>query len=133
MYVNAFIGKTTAPTPEELAEVLGRGQKLWDTLIANLAQEHQIEPEGWYSYSPKAGWSLPLRHKKRRIVYLGAMKGGFLASFVLGEKAVTAVRAASLPVDIGKRYAEGTAVRVEARTAADVALVEKLASIKMAN
>ena len=134
MYTNAFIGKSTAPTAEELAQVLGRGQKLWDTLIADLAKDHQIEPEGWNSYSPKAGWSLPLRYKKRRIVYLGAMKEGFLlVSFILGDKALAAAKAAGLAIPIGQRYPEGTAVRLEVRKAADVKLAKRIAAIKLAN
>jgi hypothetical protein len=133
MYTNAFIGKTTAPAPEELAQILGRAQKLWDTLIADLARDHHIEPEDWNSYSPKAGWSLPLRFKKRRIVYLGAMKGGFLASFVLGDKAIAAAKADGIEIPEGKRYAEGTPARFEVHKAADLALVKKVAAIKLAN
>ena len=132
MYTNAFIGKTSAPTPEELAAVLGRGQKLWDNFIADLAKE-KIEPEGWKSYSAKAGWFLQLCLKKRRIVYLCAMKGGFLASFILGDKALAAGKAAGVPIPEGQRYPEGTGIRLEVHKAADLVLVKQIAAVKRAN
>jgi hypothetical protein len=76
---------------------------------------------------------MPLRKGKRRIVYLSPREGFFLASFALGDRAVAALQAAKLPVELGKRYAEGTAVRLEVHTAADVTLVEQVAAIKIAN
>jgi hypothetical protein len=111
-----------------MLDQLGPSQKLWDTLIAGLAQDHGIEPEGW-----RGTTAFPLRLKKRRIVYLLPRKGFFLAAFALGDKAVSAVKAAKLPIELGKRYAEGTAVRLEVRKSADLALVRKLAAIKLAN
>ena len=61
------------------------------------------------------------------------------AGFALGEKAVKAAHQSKLPkavldlIDSAPKYAEGRAVRLEVRTKKDVALVEKLAAIKMAN
>jgi hypothetical protein len=94
-------------------------------LIADLAREHGIQPEGWVRTA------FPLRLGKRRIVYLAPREGWFLASFALGDRAVAALKAAGLPVELGKRYAEGTAVRLEVRKAADVTLVKKVAVIKL--
>jgi hypothetical protein len=111
-----------------MLDQLGPSQKLWDTLIADLTQDYGIEPEGW-----RGTTALPLRLKKRRIVYLSPREGFFLASFALGDRAVAAVKAAKLPIEFGKRYAEGTAVRLEVRKVADLALVKKLAAIKLAN
>jgi hypothetical protein len=108
-------------------EGLGRTQKLWDTLISDLAQDHALEPEGWVRTA------LPLRKGKRRIVYLSPREGFFIASFALGDRAVAALKSAKLPVELGKRYVEGTAVRLEVRTAAEVKLVKQLAVIKIEN
>jgi Protein of unknown function (DUF3788) len=100
---------------------------LWETLIADLARDHGLEPEGWVRSS------YVLRKGKRRIVYLLPKEDYFLASFALGDRAVAALKAAKLPVELGKRYAEGTAIRLEVRTAADLKLVKQVAEFKLAN
>ena len=62
-----------------------------------------------------------------------------MAAFILGDKAVTAARKSKLPPDVlkiideAKRYAEGTAVRIEVHAAKDVNLVKTLAKIKAEN
>lgn len=60
-------------------------------------------------------------------------------SLVLGDKAVEAARTSGLPkglvkeISEGKRYAEGTAVRLMVRKPGDLASVCKLVEIKLAN
>ena len=136
---NAFIGKTDPPAAKELKLALGPTQPLWDELLADLARDHGIDPEGWNSYSPKAGWSMPLRLGKRRILYLSPCRSCFRASFALGDKAVATARKSGLPraviqlIDTAKRYAEGTAVRIDVRNASALATVKKLAAIKLEN
>jgi Protein of unknown function (DUF3788) len=100
---------------------------LWEALIADLARDHGLEPEGWVRTA------LPLRKGKRRIVYLSPREGFFLASFALGDRAIAAMKVANISVELGKRYAEGTALRIEVHTAADVELVKQVAAIKIAN
>src|ERR1039458_9189850 len=119
---NAFIGKPDMPTDDDLAAELGRSAKaLWDRLLAGLAEQHNIVTREWKSYSPKPGW------------------GCFRASFALGGKAVEAARGSGLPqrviqiIDSAKRYAEGTGVRIDVNGPADIAVVLKLAAIKLAN
>jgi hypothetical protein len=74
--------------------------------------------------------------KGRVIVYLSPQHGGFLASFALGEKAIAPAKSCKLPPKIlkiiseAKRYAEGTAVRIQVTNKPDVAAVAKLAAIK---
>ncbi|HTP32931.1 MAG TPA: DUF3788 family protein [Candidatus Acidoferrales bacterium] len=133
-----FIGRKVPPTEADLAVVLGSVKPLWDELLTLLAREQGIEPEPWKSYSPKAGWSLPLRLAKRRIVYLAPGHGFFLASFALGDKAVAAWRGRSPAVAReflrdAKRYPEGTAIRIQVRTPEDLMVVRDLAAIKLAN
>jgi len=137
---NAFIGKRETPTDDDLAAELGRSAKgLWDRLLAGLAEQHNIVTREWHSYSPKAGWSLRLKRDKRTILYLSPCRGCFRASFALGGKAVEAARASGLPpsviriIDSAKRYAEGTGVRIDVNGPEDIAVVEKLAAIKLAN
>lgn len=132
MLQNAFIGKGQCPTDKELDEALGPARRLWDELVRDT-------PTEWNSYSVKAGWSLRLKQGQRNIVYLSPGRGCFLASFALGDKAVQAARQSGLPprvlriIDEARRYAEGTAVRVGVRNAADLPIVRKLMAAKTAN
>ncbi len=137
--MNAFIGKLEMPADDDLLDVLGRSaQKLWDGLLIGLAERGVTQRE-WHSYSPKAGWALRLKRGARAIVYLSPRPGFFLASFALGDKAVAAARSSELParviriIDDAKRYVEGTAVRIEVKSPADVPVVLKLAEIKLAH
>jgi hypothetical protein len=135
---NAFIGKTTKPTEAEIAAALGATAALWKQLVGWMAEQGVAESE-WNSYSPKAGWALRLKVKKRNIVYLGPCDGCFRAAFVLGDRAVAAAWKSDLAkgtlklLDEAPRYAEGTGVRLMVKTAKDLAAIRKLALIKMAN
>ena len=137
MVSNAFVGKAAAPTDGELETALGGARPVWDRLLAELAQEHGFTAREWNSYSRKAGWSLRLKRGDRNILYLSPGRDCFTVSFALGDKAVEAARQSKLPqrvlevIDGAKRYAEGTAVRLDIATARDIASVKKLASVKL--
>ncbi|HEV2399023.1 MAG TPA: DUF3788 domain-containing protein [Candidatus Sulfotelmatobacter sp.] len=136
---NAFAGWKTGPTHAEVASVLGSSLTLWNRLVTELKREVKIDAVEWHSGSAKYGWSLRLQIKKRNIVYLSPRDGGFVAAFALGDKAVAAARKSALPAAViknineSKRYAEGTAVRIDVRTAEDVEVVKKIAKIKIEN
>jgi hypothetical protein len=136
---NAFIGKLTPPSDKELAAKLGTAKPLWDRLLSDLASEHRLVVREWSSRSAKAGWSLRMMRRERNIVYLSPSHACFLASFALGAKAIEAARASELPKSVlktiaeARKYAEGTAVRIQVRTAEDVAAVIMLAGIKLDN
>lgn len=135
---NAFIGRTTKPTAEEVSAALGATAALWKQLVDWLAEQGVAEQE-WNSSSPKYGWSLRLKLKKRTIVYLGPCDGCFRVAFVLGDRAVAAARESDLSkgvlklLDEAPRYAEGTGVRLIVKGAKDLAAIRKLALIKLAN
>jgi hypothetical protein len=135
MSPNAFIGRTKPPTDDELSIELGAARALWDELLTELA----LPIQEWNSYSPKAGWSLKVKLKKRTIVYLAPCHGKFRVAFVLGDKAVAAARQLKLPkavlkiIDEAPRYPEGTGVRLEIAARKDLAAVKKLAEVKLAN
>jgi hypothetical protein len=65
--------------------------------------------------------------------------GYFVASFALGERACLATQRSGLPAPVleiiqhAPKYPEGRGVRLEVRGKKDLANVEKLALIKMAN
>ncbi|HYG98193.1 MAG TPA: DUF3788 domain-containing protein [Terriglobales bacterium] len=139
MPVNAFIGRSEQPDEAELSTELGQAKATWDKLVNLLANEHEVTTREWKSYSPKAGWSLALKYKKRTIVYLIPCRGCFQVAFVLGDKAMRVARESKLPQRISKaldeapRYVEGTGVRIEITGAKDIPTIEKLAAIKLAN
>jgi len=139
MLTNAFVGKAEEPSEADLATELGSTKPFWDRLLSTLAKQYDSDVQEWSSYSRKAGWSLKVKHKERTILYLTPSRGCFMASFALGDKAVEAARESGLParalelIKQAKRYAEGTAVRIEVRGTKDIAVVEKLAAIKLEN
>jgi len=137
MLPNAFIGKLEPPTANELTAALGAARVHWDQLLARLAAELNLVVQEWNSYSPKAGWALRIKMKKRNIVYLAPCRGAFRVTFILGDRAVQAARQSTLPraviqrVGEGKRYPEGTAVRFDLTTGKDIPAIIKLAAIKL--
>jgi hypothetical protein len=139
MLPNAFIDTSTKPTGAELAAELGPSKTLWDQLVADLANDSNVNIQEWKSVSRKYGWSLRLKLKQRNIVYLSPHRGCFTAVFILGDKAVTAAHGAGLPasvirgLDEAKRYVEGTGVRIEVKGPKDIAIVKKLTAIKLQN
>ena len=139
MLPNAFIGKTAAPTSEELSAALGPARSVWDQLLADLDREFGVSVQEWNCYSPKAGWSLRAKRKKRTVVWLGPREGSFVAVFILGEKAMKAARAGKLPRRIARvmetapKYPEGTGVRITVKTAKEIKALKILAAIKLAN
>jgi hypothetical protein len=136
---NAFIGHAEAPTAPELAAALGPAAALWDSLRTVLADELQLGEAEWNSYSKKAGWALRVKMGKRNIVYLAPATGSFAANLVLGDRAIEAARNSRFPksvvtmINMAKRYAEGTAIRIEVRNGKDIDLVKRLAAIKLAH
>ncbi|MBZ5525429.1 MAG: DUF3788 domain-containing protein [Acidobacteriia bacterium] len=139
MLPNAFAGQARKPSDHELTAALGAARAIWDQLVGDLVREHGVDVQEWNSYSTRAGWSLRLKHKDRNIVYLTPSQGCFMASFALSDKAVKAARQSRLParvieiIDEAKRYAEGTAVRIDVKSARDITVVKKLAAIKLAS
>ncbi len=106
MLENAFIGKTIQPTQKELASELGPCNDLWEQLVTGITEECGITEQEWNSYSPKAGWALRLKHKKRNIVYLAPCHGAFRVSFIFGDKAMNVIRNTKFPAKIRKIIAE---------------------------
>jgi hypothetical protein len=139
MLPNAFIGKPKKPTENDLSAELGAAKPLWDQLLVELADLHDPGLHEWHSYSLKAGWSLKVKHGTRTILYLSPFRGGFRASLALGDKAVKAALQSDLPARVlkiirgAKRYAEGTAVRIEVETTKDLPIIRKLAALKLEN
>jgi hypothetical protein len=135
---NAFIGKTTQPTTEEVIAVVGPTAAVWKELINWFAEQKVVDQE-WKSSGKKYGWSLRLKHKKRNIVYLSPCNGCFRVAFVFGDRAISAARQIDLSketlelLDKAPRYPEGTALRLIVKTTEDLIEIRKLAILKMEN
>jgi hypothetical protein len=136
MALSAFHEKTRPPTDEDLRSVLGKTYPAWGTLLALVAE--QIEPisEIWKFTSATTGWGMRVLHKQRVILYMTPQHNQFLVSFALGERAVTAARAARLPasllqaIDDAPRYAEGRGVRIPVHNGRQLAALARLAQVK---
>ena len=135
---NAFIGRKDLPSGAEITAALGPSADLWNQLLEWMA-EQGVSIQDWQSISPKYGWAVRLKIKKRTIVYLGPCTGCFRASLVLGDRAIAVARQSELSqatlklLDEAPRYAEGTGVRLMVKTAKDLVSVRKLALIEIAN
>jgi hypothetical protein len=136
---NAFIGKPEPPTDADLANVLGSARELWDRLIAELVHDFALDGQEWHSTSPRSGWTLRLQRGTRNIVYLTPAHGSFMTSFALGDRALAVARQSGLSasvlsvLDQARRYAEGTAVRIEVHTLDDIETVKRLTAAKLAH
>jgi len=139
MAFSALDDKAREPSDADVAEVLGDASHLWTDLKALMASQFDPLAEDWTFSGKRWGWSLRLKHKKRAVLYMTPSTGFLYAGFALGEKAVAAAHVSDLPqslleiIDGSQKYAEGRAVRLEVRSAADLDHVTNLAAIKMAN
>lgn len=134
MALSAFDDKAHPPARDQVAAVLGQARAAWDALRTDRALE--VLREEWGFTSKAAGWGLRLRDDKRVIVYMTPHPGRFLASFALGEKAVSAAHGVGTPkalldaIEAAPRYGEGRGFRVEVRSAKDARAIAALAGIK---
>lgn len=138
-HINAFVGRTSRPTLEEVRAALGPSAAAWNTFVQWIEQEKGVTTEEWKSDAPKYGWSLRLKRKDRTIVYLVPCDGCFRVAFVLGGRAMEAVRHTRFPSKVAEtiadspHYREGTGVRLIVKRPADLPPIRKLAEIKLAN
>jgi hypothetical protein len=135
----AFVDKAKKPTAGTVAARLGRTNDLWLKMKDVISAQHAPVIEEWVFGGKNYGWSLRLKHRKRAVLYLTPCEGYFRAGLALGDRAARAAAEAGLPasalalIENAPRFAEGRAIRIEVRRAADVRLVAGLAAIKMAN
>ena len=138
MALSAFGDKTAPPLADALAATLGPGYPWWNEVLERAASMCAPFSAEWGFTSASTGWGLRLKRGSRVIVYLTPCDGFLLASFALGDRAVRAARAGEAPdavvalLDGARRYAEGTAVRLEVRHPEDVGTVLALVALKLA-
>ena len=139
MVYSAFDDRSHEPGPEQLAEVLGPAEDLWNELVATIRVGFEPLAEDWTFSGKKWGWALRLKRRKRAILYMTPRHGHFMVGFALGQKAVTAAHESDLSraildlIDGSQQYAEGRAVRIEVQDREALQDVLRIADIKMAN
>lgn len=139
MALSIFAEKDSPPAAADLRKALGAAIDLWTSLIASVRKRIAPLREEWGYSGKSTGWGLRLRHHDRILVYMTPRDGHFLASFVLGDKAVKAIEAAGVPETVlsairnARRYAEGRGVRFEIRERTDLAGLVTIAIAKLEN
>jgi hypothetical protein len=138
MLQNAFAGWKEQPRDEDVRAALGASGHLWDELLREFDGRFGLSAREWISYSPKSGWSLRLKKQKRNIVYLSPVSGSFQAVVILGDKAIAAARRSNPDetllrlIGAGRRYPEGTAIRLNVKDSAGLRAVRQLTEFKLA-
>ncbi len=125
------------PTHKDVERELGRSLKHWDGLKDHIEQEYGPVTVGW-GYWKKAGWGCRYAVKKRRVVYLMPCAKHFMASFILGGKAIEAMKQSGEMtdeiaglLDEAPKYPEGSLIRFPVRTAKDFKITQTLTRFKM--
>ena len=122
------------PSASELTAALGKTKNLWDAVLAEFSTTQE-----WKRYSNKAPWSLRVLRGKRTILWLSPREGFFQAAIILGDKAIAAAKSGKPSqrlcklIEEAPRYTEGAGLRIEVKTARDLALVRKLVAVKIAH
>jgi len=139
MALSFFDDRSVPPAEDALHAALGAAAPLWQDLRARIGRRFSPLVETWGFSGKSTGWGLRLKRGERTILYMTPRQGHFLVSFALGEKAVKAAHGSDLPpavlqvIDRAPKYAEGRGVRLELRGLDELAAIETLAEIKMAN
>ena len=137
MLPNAFVGKSQAPTGNELEARLGASAGLWTSLLQEIGHLAGPVTQEWKCYSRKAGWTLKLVKGKRTLLYASPGESRFSVTVVLGDAALAAARTTNLPAEIvgvldtARRYPEGTPVRVEVEDSSDIQAIVELVKAKL--
>ena len=135
-----FPDKKHKPTDADLAAVLGRAQRHWDTLKTQaFAAAPEAVPE-WKYYMRRIGWTFILRGKRRNVLYMRpTAPGRFNVTFIFGDKAVQTAEESDLPHETiealrnAPKYSEGRGINITVTSTAHVKIATKLLAIKVAH
>jgi hypothetical protein len=138
MSLSALDDLAVEPTDIQVSAVLEGGMQAWSSLISWLSNAHGVAGWEWFSSGKKYGWALRGKRGKRTIVYMIPQQGSFLVGLVLGDRAMAAVRSASLSAGVrkvvsdAKKYGEGTGFRLPVAAMSELEDVRTLIEIKIA-
>jgi len=130
--------RSEPPGAAELAEKLASAGSLWSRLQAEIREAYAPVTERSVYGGSRYGWSCRLEQGKKGILYMTPDVEHFRVVMALNDTAREAVLAGGVPSEIRDALAsaakaiEGWPVRMPVWTADDVAIVLKLAEIKLA-
>lgn len=133
MAESVFGEKAVVPDEAALAAALGDGKALWDEALAMSGGSGE-----WKFYTKAAGWTYPVKLKKRTLFYMMPKAGWIRFTFVLGGRAVEAAKVAGLPEQVledllqATEYVEGRSVAVDVRGEAELEAIRGLLALKLA-
>jgi len=136
---SVFSDKSQEPDSDELDEALGDVSLLLKNIEEHVLDEFGDLSHEWKFYSKKAGWSLALVNKGRRVLHLIPQSNQFTVVVTLGKRAVSLALDGELPGEIKsvikstREYAEGRPIRLGVATVSDAAIVNELVDIKMSS
>jgi len=139
MTASVFDDKSQEPNSAELDRALGETAALLKNIEQYALDQFGELTHEWRFYSNKAGWSLALAHKGRRMLHLIPQSSRFTVVFTLGERAVSTALKSNLPdetisaIESAREYAEGRSIRFDVTTTANAAIVKQLVAIKMSS
>ena len=137
MTASVFDDKAIEPAAPELDKALGETAVLLKNIEQHMLDQYGELTHEWKFYSKKAGWTLALAHKGRRVLHLIPQSSLFTVVFTLGKRAVSTALESDLPdrvlsaIESAREYAEGRSIRFDVTTADDVEIVKQLVAIKM--
>ena len=133
MAESIFSEKTNVPNEAALHEALKDSMVLWDKALDLSGGSGE-----WKFYTKAAGWTYPVKQKKRTLFYMMPKDGWFQLTFVFGERAVEASKSADLPPQVlesllnATPYVEGRSIAIDIKSEDDMETVEKLLALKLA-
>jgi|WetSurMetagenome_2_1015567.scaffolds.fasta_scaffold402116_1 hypothetical protein len=139
MAISCFADKALEPDEAMLRDALGQAHARWQQLTAHILGVRPKVQFVWKMAVASHGWSLRAMDGKRNLIYLIPQQGTFLVAVVLGDKAFAAAQTAMLPEHVlaalnsATRYVEGTGIRLELASEADLAWVQQMLALKLAH
>jgi hypothetical protein len=139
MAASIFFDKAIIPHDSMVAEALASTYSLWEELRSFVHESYPDISGEWKYYSKSAGWTFPVKSKKRTLYYFIPKDGYFSISFVFGDKAVAAAESAELPHEIieailsATPYMEGRSFAVDVDSPDMLENIKKLLKIKYEN
>lgn len=133
----AFPEKSRTPNDDDLRVALGDAFAPIAELLHELSKSCPQATAAW-QYSGQSGWYRLALLKKRRLFYLVPQRGDFRLMFILGGKAISALRAApdarefEQLLKTATRYPEGTAFRFD-RASCKPKVIAALLTAKLAH
>ena len=135
MAATAFMDPKRAPTPAEIADVLGPAARFWERLTEHVEESYGIEP-AYIPPSKNYGWDVKYRKGGRTLVSLTPDRDALTALVVLGAAETEAARDLDFGdqvrrvFDEAQQYHDGRWLFIRLESDRDVDDVETLLALK---